>query len=837
MKGDTTSVSTSRVDFFISHAGRDTSWAEWVGWQLKEAGYTVELDVWDWSAGQNFVTAMSDAMDRADRVIAIWSEAYFDRSRYTTHEWTASMALSRGADDGRFVPVRIELVPGHAMPAVLRSLVYCDVFDMDEATAKRALLSAISGSGQPSSKPEFPGPPWPSAWRDQGPRLPTRAPALRGNVPARNPGFTGRDQLLVALREALLASDRPAPRVLQGLGGVGKTQVAAEYAWRFASDFDLVWWIAAGQPELIGEQVAALADAMGCAEPGSALPVMRSAVFTELRKRDRWLLVFDGAETPADLAGWLPDGSGHILITSRERNWTEIAVPVEVDVLDRLESVAILRARVPGLGLDAASRVAEALGDLPLGIAQAAGYIADAGMSAAEYLKLLHTKAGDALDQGRPSSYDHTLTAATQLAFDQLHEADAGAAEVVAACAFLAPEPVPADWFTLAHEHLPAALASIAADPMKCGQALARVGRQGLARIDRDGIRMHRLIQAIVRDHLSAERAASLKIAAEVIVAANDPGDESAPSNWRAWALLLPHLLTLNPEGSASQTIRYLAGRAARYLVRRGDVSAGNDLASHLYRQWDEWLGSDDASTLAAANILAESLRAMGQYGDACRIDKDSLARSRRLYGDDDSRTLSCASNLTNDFYRLGRPEDALVLNQDTFARLREALGEDHTDTLASAANLAVGLHALGKTRAARDLNEDTLRRYSRTVGADHLSTLRCASNMAANLRELQEIPTARDLDEDTFARLRLVLGPDHPDTLRSASNLATDLRLLGQLPAARELDTDTLARRRRVLGDDHPSTRASVRNLAADSRRLSRALAAVGLRRRVRSS
>ena len=76
-----------RKDFFVSHAGADRAWAEWVAWQLTDAGYTVELDVWDWAAGQNFMTAMSDALDRCDRVVALFSAAYFERERYTIDEW------------------------------------------------------------------------------------------------------------------------------------------------------------------------------------------------------------------------------------------------------------------------------------------------------------------------------------------------------------------------------------------------------------------------------------------------------------------------------------------------------------------------------------------------------------------------------------------------------------------------------------------------------------------------------------------------------------------------------------------------------------------------------
>ena len=115
------------------------------------------------------------------------------------------------------------------------------------------------------------------------------------NIPARNPGFTGRDDLLAAVRERLLAGDAAVVQALHGMGGVGKTQLAAEYAHRFAGTYDLAWWINSEQGGLIGDQVAALGLALGCIPAGAGTEAVRAAVLGELRQRGRWLLVFDNA--------------------------------------------------------------------------------------------------------------------------------------------------------------------------------------------------------------------------------------------------------------------------------------------------------------------------------------------------------------------------------------------------------------------------------------------------------------------------------------------------------------------------------------------------------------
>ena len=169
------------------------------------------------------------------------------------------------------------------------------------------------------------------------------------NIPARNPAFTGRDGLLAAVRERLEAGQAAVVQALYGMGGVGKTQLAAEYAHRFAESYDLAWWINAEQDALIGDQVAELGTALGWIAVGSGHETVRTAVLAKMRQRGRWLLVFDNAERPADVTPWLPGGNGHVLITSRERGWDEIATPIGVDVLTRAESIEMLQGRVPGL--------------------------------------------------------------------------------------------------------------------------------------------------------------------------------------------------------------------------------------------------------------------------------------------------------------------------------------------------------------------------------------------------------------------------------------------------------------------------------------------------------
>src|SRR3954467_4470610 len=269
--------------FFVSHAGRDTGWAEWLGWQLQEAGYTVELDVWDWAPGEGFVARMEAALDRAGRLLAVCTEAYFG-SAFGGAELRAAFAGS-AAVEGRIVPLLVEPV---TLPPLYAPPIHGDRSGLDEAAAAARLRARLAG-GRPTAPPPFPRP---------GP-APRDRPGFAGQLPGvwrgppRNPRFTGRDGMLTELRRRLGGGEGAlVVQALYGLGGVGKTQLAIEYAHRFAADYDLVWWGDAEEPALISDQLAALAGRLRL-PPGPTLADSVERLLAELRGRGRWLLVLD----------------------------------------------------------------------------------------------------------------------------------------------------------------------------------------------------------------------------------------------------------------------------------------------------------------------------------------------------------------------------------------------------------------------------------------------------------------------------------------------------------------------------------------------------------------
>ena len=663
--GDRTGGGGQRTDFFVSYTGADVAWAEWLAWELEAAGYRVLIQAWDFGAGSDFVTEMRRATARAERTLAVLSPAYV-ASGFAIAEWNAAFAADPTGEGRKLVPVRVvDFVPD----GLDATRVYIDLVGLGEIAARQRLLAAVrTGRAKPATPPPFPN-------TSSAPApFPGGLPAI-WNVPARNPNFAGRDDELDKLRVALGAgAAEVAVLAVSGLGGVGKTQLAIEHAWRRAADYDLVWWVPAELAAAVPGSLAALAESLGV--PTDDPEAVTDLLHAELARRQRWLVVFDNAEDPASIGRYLPPGgAGRVLVTSRNPAWRSRGFALDLDVWARDEAVAFLLART-GSDKESAGSVADELGLLPLALEQAGAYVEETGMSLGTYRELLSSRRGRVLERGTPAFYRATVATTFGLAYDRAAALSPSAAQMLGTCAFLAPEDIPTEL-----------VATV--DPVADEDALGTLRRLALVRRQGDSLAVHRLVGDIVRGRLSTAEAATRAGDAVAALRRAFPNPAQDHSSWPRSARLLPHVLAVADHTPATAELASLLNAAGIYLSSRVQILSAQEVLERALRIMEAAYGPDHPEVARPLNNLGLVLRVLGDLGAAREHQERALRINEAAYGPDHPDVARTLNNLGLVLRALGDLGGARE-HQERALRINEAAyGPDHPDVAPRSATSA----------------------------------------------------------------------------------------------------------------------------------------------------
>jgi hypothetical protein len=699
------------------------------------------------------------------------------------------------------------------------------------------------------------------------------APRIWGDIPLRNRNFTGRDAILTLLRRSIanrvtaVVPEDPLPQALQGLGGVGKTAVAIEYAHRYRGDYDVVWWIPADQLPLVRASLAALALRLGLTESAATTGIdgAAKAALDALRRGQpysRWLLIFDNADQPEDFPDFIPQGPGDVLITSRNHRWGGRAETIQMNVFSRAESLEFLRKRAPTEITDRETDVlAEKLGDLPLALEQAGAMLAETGMPVEEYLKLIQEQIVKIMAEGKSAEYGTSVTAAWAVSVAKVRQQLPEAEELLRSCAFFGPEPIPRDVFRRGTGARNTQISDLMQDSILFAQAIRELGRFALVTIGGRSISVHRLVQALLRGELNAEEQARYRHDIHLILAAAAPPGPADDRYWPRYRELLPHVTAEATEFAdcTALEVRALALDVMRYLYLVGDHPSCVDMSSRFITRWTAASGPDDPAVIDANRHYGNGLRGLGRNAEAFTLNEHTLDRAREVLGPSDPVTLSIQTSVAADQRARGNFTVARDIDSEALELSRHALGQNDPQTMRTLSNLAIdygltsnyrrsqelsqlahqltseatdgvspndvlsswyqmawALRLQGKHQAARDVGEDALDYGRERLGADHPATVRTATGLSVALRRISATREAAvELARDTYELARNRHGEDHPDTVAAAISLSNSLRTIGQFADALVLADQAVGAFANIYGPDHPYNYGCLGNLA----------------------
>jgi tetratricopeptide (TPR) repeat protein len=639
-------------------------------------------------------------------------------------------------------------------------------------------------------------------------------------VPPRIPVFTGRSRELEQLHEALAKAKAAAVTqtvgraALPGLGGIGKTTLAIEYAYHFRKRYQGVCWCPAGTRVGLLSSLACLMVVLGAApaEGADVEQAAKAALHRLAEKQSTWLLVYDNVPSPEEIADLLPAGGAEVLITSRFSDWSGWAEEVSLDVLPPDEAAALLQSRTKRNDEAGALVLAEALGYLPLALDHAAAYCKRTQMRFVDYA----SKAASLIAAApRGAGYPMSVAGTFDLAIAQALEQQPAAESVMAYLAQCSPERIPMSLVEGAVD-----------DESILLQSLAALSEVSLLKHDpfEDGtpaVSVHRLVQMVARARSQASGSASDALRRLIVrlAAIYPPDGNIEPKSWSLCAKLTPHVLVQRDSCCADAMVQAggpeVLNRMGLYFHGRAAHAQAGELFRIALDAREKVLGPEHQDTATSLDNLADLLRDQGSFADALPLHQRALAIREKTLGPRHPDTATSLDNLAILLKARGDFAGARPLYARALAIREAALGPEHPATATSLNNLGNLLRDSGDLAAARPMHERALAIREKALGPEHSDTATSINNVAGLLKALGDFAAAKPLFQRALAIYEKALGPEHPATALSLNQLALIHQAQGDYEAARPLFERALAVRERALGHEHPATARSLNNLA----------------------
>lgn len=673
---------------------------------------------------------------------------------------------------------------------------------------------------------------------------PARSPAspqsgpLIWNVPyRRNPFFTGREEVLQTLARTLNPGGTTAtPAVaISGLGGMGKTQTALEYIYRYRTSYQAILWARADTRELLITDFASIAALLDLPEknaPEQSHAV--AAVKRWLNRESGWLLVLDNADDLEMASDFFPENiNGHLLFTSRAQTTGHIAIGIPLEKLSLEGSILLVLRRAKLLKdcgpLDKtpagywfpAKAIAETMDGLPLALDQAGAYIEETGCGLIGYMERYQKHQMALLRRRGGLRPDHPVPVATtwSLSFEKIEQAYPPAAELLRLCAFFHPDAIPEDLFQEGDFELPPALHLLMTDVLEMDTAIGTLTTFSLLKRDAEKqiLSLHHLVQVVLRSQMSEE--AQRLWAEQAIQLVNAAFPTVSFTHWPRCQQLLPHALVCaelieSLHITSSGALRLL-NKAGSYLRARAHYNEAERLLTQALALGEATLSADDPLLAECLNNLGGLALDQGRYSYSEELFQRALTIYQQVCGPESLPVAQCLSNLAENHRGQARMNLIEAPTLQALSIREKLLGKEHPDVAKSLNDLATFYHGQGQYNLAEPLYRRALKIRQRTLGPEHLDVAESLNNLAYLYDALGKYAQAKPLYQQTLAFCEKNLGRYHIYTAISLNNLAEVYRAQEHYEEAAQLHQQALEVRKQTLGLDHPHTAKSLNFLA----------------------
>lgn len=645
----------------------------------------------------------------------------------------------------------------------------------------------------------------------------------------RNPFFTGRKAFLDTLHRLLCAKRAAAltqSYALHGLGGIGKTQLALEYACQYALEYSAVFWVEAETVESIVASMVRIANHLKLPEREETdQQQITVAVQHWLITHDAWLLIWDNVEDLELLQRFLPPSrQGAVLLTTRRQALGALAEPLELPSMDGEEGVTLLLRRAGQNNVSSSSAAAELvalLEGLPLALDQAGAYIEDTGCSVEEYLQRCHDQRKYILAQRGSHGGTHPASVATtlRLSVEQVEHEHSAAADLLRVCSFLHPDAIPEKLLLAGASHLGSDLGSVVADPCDFDLVMATLRNASLLTRypETRTLSMHRLVQAVLQDQMEPGEARLW--CKRVIRLVNAAFPEPGYDNLMWCEQCLAHAsacvsLIEQVEGGLPEVSELLA-KAGNYLMWRGRLSEAEPLLKQAVELGERQYGPDHPLLLFCLTKQAELFWSQGKYDHTELLLQRILALAERYQGADHPKTAGIFNALGILYWKQGKYELAESLYQRALCIREQQLGSEHLETAETFNDLALLYWEQKKYAEAEPLYQRSLHIREQQLGREHPVTAISINNLANLYCYLGKHEQAEPLYQRSLRIREQRFGPEHPKTAIVLINLAALYRDQGKYEQAEPLYVRARAINEQKLGAEHPEMATVLHHLA----------------------